>query len=200
MDAHKVIAAETTLALAGNISADVLAQNPAQRGLPNPRRIIATLAFFGVLSWVSGLGQQAARVSATVGGVVTLLIILGPGSYGIEQLIRNLAGLAATPAGQQAQPASTASSGGGGIGGTASSIAKSLWGILQGVIPGLSLGSSAASSIGSAIGSLFSGGGGAPAGTNPARAPGSTVTGRSGGIGQGATSAGRVRAGTANSQ
>lgn len=76
MKADKIIAAEQMLTLGVYVASDLLGQPQGGRGLPSPKIVVGVFAFFGLLSFVSSLGAQAARVSAAVGGVVTLLFLL----------------------------------------------------------------------------------------------------------------------------
>ena len=76
MNAAKLIAAEETATLAGDIASDLLAPGP--KSLPSPKIIVGVLAFFGGLSWVASLGRQSARVASMVGAVVTLLFLMRP--------------------------------------------------------------------------------------------------------------------------
>ena len=77
MKADKIIAAEQMLTLGVYVASDLIGQQPqGGRGLPSPKIVVGVLAFFGLLSFVSSLGRQPARVSAAVGGVVTLLFLL----------------------------------------------------------------------------------------------------------------------------
>ena len=80
MKADRLIAAEELVAVAGYALGDLLAQKSANgsAGLPNPKTMIGVLAFYGLLGWTSALGAQAARLAASVGGVVMLLFLLRP--------------------------------------------------------------------------------------------------------------------------
>lgn len=97
MNAGKIIGAEEILAVTAIVAQDVLVSG--HRGLPPPRRILAAFGFYGVLSWVSSLGQQAARVSAALGALVALVLLLGPAGAGLEGLLGNLASFAGSSPG-----------------------------------------------------------------------------------------------------
>lgn len=152
MRADKIIAAEETVTLAAAIGGDLIAQG-AVRGLPNPRKLVGILIFFGGLSWVSSFGSGAARFAAAVGGVVMLAnLVLGPGGKAIVGLVNTGAGLAATPAGvKPTTPAGAAppssSPGGGGVGGTLKKAASTV------TLPGES---AAVQALVKALGGLFS--------------------------------------------
>lgn len=120
MTADKALAAEEIVALAAVAGGDLLAQGDA-RGLPQPRRIISTVLFYGILSLVASLGDGPARFAAAAGGVTMLAaLVLGPGGKAIEHLVASGAAYAQTPEGQKPTAPATASAGkpGGGIVGT----------------------------------------------------------------------------------
>lgn len=99
MNADKIIAAESVVAVAAISTGDLLAQGDA-RGLPNPRRILATLFFYGGLSLVASAGEGPARFSAAAGGVAMLTtLVIGPGGKAITSLLGNVTSFAQTPDG-----------------------------------------------------------------------------------------------------
>lgn len=149
MNADRVIAAEEVVAVAAVVTGDVLAQG-TNRGLPNPRRLIALFLFYGLLSWTAALGQQAARVSAAVGGLVTLTMLLGPAGAGLARLLNNLTAFAQTPAGSKPQPPQSS-----GAGVSIGSVFSGLWGAIQKLIPGIGSVPGAASGLWSAVSGAF---------------------------------------------
>lgn len=77
MNAEKAIGAETSVALFGVIAGDLIGQG-SDRTLPKPRRILATLLFYSLLSLMTALGQGPARVAAAAGGLVAIAsLVLG---------------------------------------------------------------------------------------------------------------------------
>ncbi len=96
MNAHKVIAAEETVVVAVLAGKDLVNQ-----AMPRPKPILAALLFYGALGWVSALGAQAARLSAAVGGVIALALLVAPaGAKFVSTLQRLVQGVESTAAPQ----------------------------------------------------------------------------------------------------
>lgn len=104
MNAEKVIAAESTIALAGAAAGDLIGQG-TERTLPRPRQILSVFLFYGVLSVVAGFGQGPARVAAAAGGVLALTaLVLGAAGRNLEELFARAAVLASAPTGGDSAP------------------------------------------------------------------------------------------------
>lgn len=93
-----MIGAETSVALVGVIASDLL--NEKDRTLPKPRRILATLLFYSILSLATAFGQGPARFAAAAGGVVAIAsLVLGTTSSTLTTLLDRATGLLTTPGG-----------------------------------------------------------------------------------------------------
>lgn len=92
-----MIAAESTVALAGAVIGDLLAQG-SDRTLPRPRQIMAIFVFYGILSLVAGFGRGPARFAAAAGGVAALaLLVIGGAGNTIDGFLQRVTRLIQTP-------------------------------------------------------------------------------------------------------
>lgn len=108
MNADRLISAEASLALVGVVGGDLVAQT--DRTLPKPRRIMAVLGFYGLLSLIAGAGPGPARFAAAAGGLTALAsLVLGATGRQLVDIITRATSLATTP-GTGAAPASGSSS------------------------------------------------------------------------------------------
>lgn len=97
VNAEKAIGAETSVALLGVIAGDLIGQG-SQRTLPKPRRIMATLLFYSLLSLATAFGAGAARFAAAAGGVVAIAsLVLGTTGRVLVDVIDRATGLLTTP-------------------------------------------------------------------------------------------------------
>jgi hypothetical protein len=93
MNAEKLIALESTVAVTGIVAGDLIGQGD-QRTLPKPRQILAAYLLFGILAVVAQLGQGPARVAALLGGLITLTaLVAGALGKNLVNLINRGAGL-----------------------------------------------------------------------------------------------------------
>lgn len=98
MNAEKLIGAETSLALVGVVAGDLIGTPTTERTLPRPRRIVAVLAFYSILSLIAATGAGPARVASAAGGVAALTsLVLGATGRTIIDLIQRLTGLLTSP-------------------------------------------------------------------------------------------------------
>ncbi len=100
MNAQRLLSAEAVVALTGVVTSDLIAQSkdPARRGLPPPRRILAIFLFYGSLSLISAFGAGPARFAAAAGAVTALasLVIGTTGSKIVDLLNSGASWLAPT--------------------------------------------------------------------------------------------------------
>ena len=96
MNAEKLIALESTVAVAGIVTGDLIGQGD-QRTLPKPRRILAAYLLFSIFAVVAQLGQGPAKVAAFLGGLLTLTaVVTGVVGKDLVRLINRGAGLFST--------------------------------------------------------------------------------------------------------
>lgn len=97
MNAEKAIGAETSVALLGVVAGDLIGQG-ADRTLPKPRRILATLFFYSLLSLMTAFGAGPARLAAAAGAVVAMAsLVLGSTGRVLIDVIDRATGLLTTP-------------------------------------------------------------------------------------------------------
>lgn len=98
MNADKLIGAEASLALVGVVAGDLIGTPAQERTLPRPRRIVAVLAFYSLLSLMAALGSGPARLASAMGGVAALTsLVLGATGRTIVDLIDRFTGLLTSP-------------------------------------------------------------------------------------------------------
>lgn len=97
MNAEKAIGAEASVALVGVVAGDLIGQGD-DRTLPKPRRILATLFFYSILSLMTAFGAGPARLAAAAGAVVALAsLVLGATGRVLIDVIDRATGLLTTP-------------------------------------------------------------------------------------------------------
>lgn len=85
--------ASETIAVAAIVAYDLM-QNPGTK-LPSPKAPIAALGFYSLLAIIGSLGENMARITSAVGGVLALtLVVTGKRGKGILGLLNKLTGLA----------------------------------------------------------------------------------------------------------
>jgi hypothetical protein len=110
-DPSKVLVASETVALVSTTAYGFLGpQDGQQQKLPDPRQIVAALAFYAVLGLVGSFGRGASTAAGWVGAIMALtLLVTGKTGKGMLLLVEQLARMTRAPAGS----APTSGTGGG---------------------------------------------------------------------------------------